>query len=270
MKMKIGVVNVACLPMLEQWGYLQLQEQNLRRVLGDDVELVFEGSNNSVEETSIELLFNPFFTSLDGRVLLEKLYKLQEEACDGVIISCSLDPVLAEARSLLSIPIVGALEASILTACTAGPKFGFLIPGDRRCKEMTGDVVEKYGLLGRMSPMVDASDRYEELTLAAFKNPELVREEIMTGCKEVIERGAHSVILASTSLANLATANGISQVPEYGAPIFDPICIGAKMLAYKIDLQRSMQIPQTSRAGVLQPFPKQFAKDVMSSFGFAA
>ena len=269
MKMKLGVVNVVSSSILDKWGYLALQEKNLRRVMGDDVEIVYESGNNCIEETSIELLFNPFFTFLDGKVLLEKLYKLQESGCDGVIISCSLDPVLAEARSLLKIPVVGAVEACVHSACMAGPKFGFLVHRDRRCKEMTEDAVWRYGLQGRMTPSVYGSERYDELVLDAFKNPELVREEIVNGCKEVLEQGAHSVILGSTSLANLATACGISSIPGYDAPVFDPICVGAKMIEYRVGLQRSLGIPPTSRAGTYRPFPEAHRKEAMSVFEFA-
>ena len=269
MKLKLGIVNVVSNELLEKWGYLALQEKNLRRVMGPEVELVIESGDNGVEQTSIESLFNPFFNSLDNRVILEKLFKLEQAGCDAVIVSCSLDPVLSEARSFLKIPIVGTVEASLLSACMAGPKFGFLVHRDRRCAEITEDLVVQYGLASRMTKMVYGSAKYDELVMDAFKNPQLVKEEILNGCREVIENGAHSVILGSTSLANLATACGISSVPEFDAPVFDPICVGAKMLEYRVGLQRALGIPPTSRAGTYRLFPKEFAKGAMQSFKFA-
>jgi Asp/Glu/hydantoin racemase len=275
MKTKLGVVNVVATPMVEKYGYAGLQKKNLQRILGPDVELVFDSGNNQGAggendlKTYGEVLYNPFFTSLDGKVILEKLYKLQEEGCDGVVISCTLDPVLKEARALLRIPIVGTIEASVLSACMAGSKFSFLVHPERRCAEITEELVARYGLTSRMTPMVFASERYGELVYTAFNNPEIVREEIVNGCKEVIEKGAHSVILASTSLALLATASGIAEVPEYGAPVFDPLSVAARMVLYRIGLQRSLGIPPTSRAGVYRQFPAEFEKQVMQSLDFA-
>lgn len=272
--MKLGVVNVVATHMVEKYGYAALQKKNLQKILGPDVELVFDSGNNEGAggendiKTYGEVLYNPFFKSLDGKNILEKLYKLQEEGCDGVVISCTLDPLLKEARSLLDIPIVGTVEASIFSACMAGRKFSFLVHPERRCVEITEDLVSLYGLSSRMTPMVQASERYGELVYSAFNNPEIVREEIIKGCKEVIEQGAHSVILASTSLALLATASGISEVPEYGAPVFDPLSVGALMVQYRVGLQRSLGIPPTSRAGVYKRFPAQFEKQVMKAFDF--
>jgi allantoin racemase len=269
MKIKIGIVNVVSTSLLEQTGYAALQKKVLEKTLGPDVEIMYDSGENDSVETYLDLMSNPFFSSLDGKVLLGKLYKFQEEGCDGVLISCTQDPLLNEARSLLRIPVVGTIESSIFSACMAGSKFSFLVHRDRRVVEITEDLVVRYGLQSRMTPMVMASERYDEIVFEAFKNPELVRQEILAGCREVVEKGAHSVILASTALSMLATACGIAEVPEYGAPIFDPLCVGAQMLRYRIGLLRSMGIPPTSHAGILRPFPPQYEKKVMKSFGFA-
>jgi Asp/Glu/hydantoin racemase len=120
-----------------------------------------------------------------------------------------------------------------------------------------------------MGEMVYCSQRYDELVLEAFKKPELVKDEILNGCREVIEKGAHSVILGSTLLANLATACGIARIAECDAPIFDPICVGVKMLEYRIGLQRSLGIPPISRAGSYRLSASDFVNTTMKHFDFA-
>ena len=229
MSLKIGVVNVVSNDLLEAVGYLALQRQSLRKALGPDVEIVVESGANGGLETWSEVLTNSFFSLLDGKIILEKLHQLQESGCDGIMISCTQDPLLNEARA----------------------------------------IVAKYGLLSRMAPMVEASPRLEALMMDAFKEPEIAREELVKGCREVIELGAHSVILGGTSLSNIAAACGLSSVPEYGAPIFDPVCVGARMLRYRIEVQRSLGIAPTSQAGVFRSFPAQFERPVMKSLGFS-
>lgn len=268
MKMKIGVVNTASKRLIEQIGLLSLQRENLTRSLGHDVEVVIEFSGSDIPEAAYDVMFNPFLSSLDGKVILEKLFQLQEDGCDGVIIACTCDPLLAEARALLRIPIVGVIEASVLSACMAAPKFGILVHPDRRVAEKAEELVARYGLQSRMTPMVYASGRLAELMDQALKTPEIVREELLSGCREVVEKGAHSVILGGGALGSLATACGISEVPDYGAPVFDPICVAAHMIRYRVDLQRSLGIPPISRVGAYRQLPAALMKRVMQSFQF--
>ncbi|MGH2940905.1 MAG: aspartate/glutamate racemase family protein [Solirubrobacterales bacterium] len=267
--MKIGVVQNVSDRILDKVGYLKLQRNNLRHTLGDDVELAFEGSRNDDDENYMDVMFNPFLSALDGRVMLEKLYLLQEQGCDAVVIACSMDPFLEEARSILRVPIVGTIEAAMFTACMAGPKFSFLVHRDRRCAEATEEAVVRYGLRSRMTPMVYASERLAELMLEAYSEPEIVRDEVLAGCAEVIQQGAHSVIIGGIGLANLVTACRISEVPGYGAPVLDPISVAVHMLRYRVGLQRSLGIPPTSQAGSYRRLPKKRERATLASFGFA-
>lgn len=267
--MKIGIVNTVSNRILEEMGYLEVQRNNLQRALGTDTEFIFEGSSNDSEETYMDVMFNPFLSALDGRVILEKLYRLQEEGCDAVVISCSMDPFLTEARSFLRIPIVGTIEAAMFTACMAGPKFSFLVHRDRRCAEATEEAVVRYGLRSRMTPMVYASERLAELMSQAYRSPEIVRDEILSGCVEVIEQGAHSVIIGGIGLSNLVTACGISEVPGYGAPVLDPISVAVQMLRYRVELQRTLGIPPASQASSYRRLPELLQKSALQSFEFA-
>ncbi len=270
MKIKIGVVNTVADELLDQVGFLALQRNNLERSLGPEVEILIEGSRNGSPDACMEVMFNPFFASLDGKIILEKLHKLQEDGCDGVFVSCSMDVLLTEARSSLRIPVVGAVEASMLSACMAGRKFGFLVHRDRRVAEITEEVVARYGLTSRMGPMVFASERLSEIMMDAYRDPELAREEILKGCAEVVDRGAHSVIIGGIGLANLVTACGIAERPGTRAPVFDPNCVAAQMLRYRIGLKRSLGIPPASHAGAYRPLPESMGAQAMRAFEFAA
>ena len=120
-----------------------------------------------------------------------------------------------------------------------------------------------------MTPTVYASDRLAEIMSDAYRAPEIAREELLRGCREVIARGAHSVIIGGGALGSLTTACGISEVPDLGAPVFDPICVGAHMVRYRVGLQRALAVPPTSRAGSYRSPPVELTKDIMRSFGFA-
>jgi len=106
------------------------------------------------------------------------------------------------------------------------------------------------------------------LILPAYKNPEIIKDTLLEGCKKVIEKGAHSVIFASGGIGNMATGCGIHKVPKYDAPVYDPITCGAKMLEYRIYLQKQLGIPPTSRAGSYRLFPEKHWNSVMETFDF--
>lgn len=269
MKMKICIVSPYSEALLDSWGYNDLLKKNLNAALNKDTEVVFKFSKDIEPYAAGDLIFNSFSTYLNGTVLLEKMYEAQEEGCDGVMACCACDPVLDAARGLLKIPIVGCTEAGVLSACMCGPKFGLLSYRDRRCGEMAEDNVIRYGLAGRMTETVYTEEKYDGALAAAYKNPEMGREAILEVCKKVIEKGAHSVVIASAALSSIATAAGITKVPEYDAPVFDVTLAAAKMLEYRIALQKQLGIPPISHAGHYKPFSEKFFDQTMKTFQFS-
>ena len=117
--------------------------------------------------------------------------------------------------------------------------------------------------------MVYASERLAEHMYEAYQKPEIVRDDILSGCAEVIDKGAHSVIIGGIGLANLVTACGISEVPEYGAPVLDPLCVAAHMLRYRVELQRSLGIPPSSQVSTFRRLPDELQSTTLRSFAFA-
>ena len=70
--------------------------------------------------------------------------------CDGVIIGASLDSGVRAGREMLSVPVIGITEAALHAACLLGGRFG-LITLSARSAAVTREMVEGYGLLGRMA-----------------------------------------------------------------------------------------------------------------------
>ena len=74
------------------------------------------------------------------------------EGCDGVIIGASLDSGVRAGREMLDVPVIGITEAALHTACVLGGRFGVLTLSGRSAA-ITREMIEAYGLLGRMAGM---------------------------------------------------------------------------------------------------------------------
>ena len=120
--------------------------------------------------------------------------------CDAAVIAAFGDPGLEAARELLSIPIVGLAEASILSACALGRRFSLIcflpafIPWYH-------DSVARIGLTERLASIRAATSEFTDLTT--------VQDELETHLVELCRHavaadGADVVILAGAPLAGLA------------------------------------------------------------------
>ena len=76
----------------------------------------------------------------------------QSGGCDGVIVGASLDSGVRAGRELLDVPVIGITEAALHMACLLGGRFG-LVTLSARSAAVTREMVEGYGLLGRMAGM---------------------------------------------------------------------------------------------------------------------
>ncbi|MBB3139177.1 aspartate/glutamate racemase family protein [Halomonas organivorans] len=138
--------------------------------------------------------------ALAGGALVASLESHDLEAWDAVLLACFGEPGLAAARECCSVPVVGMLEASVLSALQLGARFSIVTPG-RRWPRMIEDVLHELGVgrqcLGITPVTIDdlalpaQRDEARERTAAA------VREQATTLAPEVI-------IIGGAALAGLA------------------------------------------------------------------
>jgi allantoin racemase len=83
-----------------------------------DVE--FDVVNLEKGPSSVESRFDDALATID---IMEKVKKSEQEGFDGVFIDCFGDPGVEASRELVSIPVVGAFQPSVLTACLISDSF---------------------------------------------------------------------------------------------------------------------------------------------------
>ena len=71
---------------------------------------------------------------------------------DAVVLAISFDTALLGAQQIVAIPVIGMTEASLLTACLLGRRFG-LINFGQSGRSMYLDLVQRAGLSQRMTDL---------------------------------------------------------------------------------------------------------------------
>jgi len=136
---------------------------------------------------------------IGGAIALEMLAEHAKD-CDAAIIAAFGDPGLFGARELFDFPVIGLAEASMLTACMLGKRFG-IVTFARALGPWYEECVESHGLRGRL-----AGIRMLDGTFASVSDVQDEKEKLLVELanRAVAEDGADVVILAGAPLAGLA------------------------------------------------------------------
>ncbi|MHB0885802.1 MAG: aspartate/glutamate racemase family protein [Bacillota bacterium] len=147
--------------------------------------------------------------------IVDRAVAAEREGYDAFIIYCSSDPALAAAREMVSIPVIGPGEASILTAMALGQRLSIVtvleetVPGNQRYYHRLG--FPEWRLASVRSLGIPVSRLRDNLapTSAAL---------LATGRRCRDEDGAHVIVLACLGMAGL----GARLQKELGLPVVDP------------------------------------------------
>lgn len=120
------------------------------------------------------------------------------EGCDAVVVGVSLDTGLWALRESLKVPVVGLLEASLLTACMVGGRYGLVVMGPQTVP-LYRELVERHGLAARLAG-IEAIAAGAPAVQAA---PEQFDAALIEACNRLVADGAECVILVGAVVAGL-------------------------------------------------------------------
>ena len=180
---------------------------------------------------------------IGGRVVLEILAERESEF-DAAVIAAFGDPGLSAAREMMSIPVVGLAEASLLMACPLGRTFS-IVSFSTQLEPWYRECIEWNGLAGRL-----ASIRMLDAKVSNLDDVQTENEDLLTALsgRAVQEDGAEVVILAGAPLAGLA-----SRVRDrIAVPVVEGVTASVKMAEGLVALR-----PKKATAGSFRrPAPK--------------
>ncbi len=192
--------------------------------------------------------------------VINNMLKAEKEGYDAFVIGCTGDPMLAEGKSLIDIPVVGISEASYHMAMTMGRLFA-IVTSSPAFPELYGEQVVRYGVDSRYLPgpyMLHASE--EEIATALIK-PQPLIEKFKTAAERAVADGASVIIPAPAFLATLAHRAGLTQIQD--ALVVDTVSVAVKTAEMLVDLKK-VGIEPSRRIGVYCRPDKKFAKEALN------
>jgi len=242
--MKLAVIHVNA----EKYSglYTELIDGNFRRSKADDTEIVHKYVSRLRRATDTVFAYPTLLNKLD---VVEQALVARAEGADAVMVACSGDPGVAEARTLLDVPVVGPMESALHLACTYGRKIGIVTVQDRSWVEYCEMLAHSSGLGDRLAGVRPIRTPSATAFTEGFGRPAEIAKEIAEQARALVEDGANSVVIGSAGLSVMATAAGLAEVPDLGAPVFDCLSVGFKTAELRARLQRSLGVPPCSRVG---------------------
>ena len=118
---------------------------------------------------------------------------------DAVILAISFDTALLGARQIVTVPVIGMTEASLLTACLLGRRFG-LISFGQSSRSMYLDLVQRAGLWQRMTGLetIDLSNS------TAYLHEGGQDAAVIDASGRLIAAGADTIVVAGAAVAGIA------------------------------------------------------------------
>ena len=146
---------------------------------------------------------------------IQEMARAGMNECDGIIIGISLDCALEEIRAVSSVPVVGMTEAACLMACAQTRRFGVLTLGAAMATSYE-KLVDDRGLASR-SIGVEAPDLGKAFEPSGALVDESIAEVLTHSARQLVSRGAQSVVLAGAVLCGYAPV--LSR--RLNVPVFD-------------------------------------------------
>jgi allantoin racemase len=261
--MKIGVVHVTT--EAASGPYTEMITDNLERAKSDGTEILHRYVAHVRRASDTAIAYPTLLNRID---VAAQMVALEAEGADAVLVACSGDTAVAEARSLLSIPVIGPMEAAMTLACSYGWRFGILTVEDRTWASWMEQAVHVNGLGDRYIGLRRLHMPTPVVFTEGFRDPSGVRADMEARAHELVSAGADAIVIGSAGLSTFASSFGFAKVDDPEVPVFDVISVGLKFAELRADLQHRLGVPPVSRAGWHAEFDRTNRERVNRLFGW--
>ncbi len=187
----------------------------------------------------------------------------ESEGFDAYLICTVPDPMLWEARSALSIPVVGYGESAIQLACRLGRKFG-MVKFIEQMAPYGEDQVASHGLSGRFVGVHTGVNMFHDL-VAAFEKPGPAIDRFREDARVLIRKGADAIICAGMPLDVLMATEGVHRVDD--VPIIDGLAASLKATEMMVELHQKAGMEPCRKGFYGKPPSRERLDQVLAFYG---
>jgi len=231
--------------------YRNTLTKNLNELKRSDVEIHING----VDDGSMDLHYNAVVAvnNFGPGGVLNKIMQAADQGYDAVAIGCFLDPAMQEAREVVSIPVIGLGETSMLMACMYGYKFSGIAFHAKQAQYYDRKAFE-YGLAARHIPFGNLGIDFTQVQ-GAFTDPKEMTENFLKESRRLAAQGAEVILAACATVNAIIRRENITEVD--GALIMDCNAVLLKTAEAVAELHQSIGL--TSSRKMMYQGPQQGA-----------
>lgn len=227
-------------------GMGQAEMERRRRILqssaGKDVQVDIDESDRG--PTSIESSYEEYLSVPD---LVTRAVQAEKEGSDGVILGCFGDPGIEAVREMVSIPVVGPGECSMVTAALLGHRFSIITIMD----SVVASMENRAKIVGVHEKL--ASVRSVNIPVLKLANdPALAKGRMIEEARWArdLDR-ADVIVLGCMSMAFLGVSDEMQA--SLGIPVVNPAVVSLKIL-------EGLIAAKLSHSKKAFPFPPKFGR----------
>lgn len=178
-----------------------------------------------------------FLAYHDTGEVIENAMKAQKLGFDAFMVGNISDSGLREAREVVSIPVLGLCESSVLTSCMMGANFGLISISDK-WTQLLHENVNRYGLSSRLLATEPLQTSPLQLKKAMVDPAYLqeVMDQFYIAAQKLIDKGAEVIIPAGGDIMVFLAEMGIYQLGN--TPIVNGMNEMIKMTEMAVRLKR--------------------------------
>ncbi len=234
--------------------YERTLAQHAARVMDTGTSVILHGVKPGTYGSNlvpIDVVRLPYIEFLNEVQICEAVLTAEREGYDAVALGCFHDPALRQARSIVSIPVVGLSETCMLIACSLGKKFA-LIALNRDQQAHHEDLAEVYGLERRLAKVVPMNPPIDEYMLESDGEATIpVVEGFKCACQEALDAGAEVIIPGDGVLNEFVYRRGLLNIE--GAIVIDALGVLFRYAAFMAGVRSALGIEVSRRQHYARP-----------------
>lgn len=171
--------------------------------------------------------------------LVTSIAGLVESGCDAIAVCDMQDPGVELARSSFDVPVVGALEASLMVARAVGHRIGWVTAREYVSDAHLERNLSRLGAAGRPLHAALPAWGFELLLQSAEGSDDRFLDDFDRCASQVVQAGADVVVPVCVFLGPVLGLRGYREVGVSGVPVIDPLGAVVTVASSLAELRRA-------------------------------